>query len=489
LVALLLCGYGLFGVRLAQYRLLWVDEIATFMTASRQEIPLLDMLRSGMDVMPPLYLYMARLSVSVFGATDLAIRIPSITGGVLFSVCFFALVRRWCGSVWALIGVVCMLQGVLLSYLTEARSYALVLGLLSLASLAWQRATGPGRTWKIVVMSVAMGAAIAGHYYAVMGLLPLAAGQLARDYRQRRLDIAVWSAMLIPLLVLVAHMPLFLAIRAVYHGELPGSKDGAVYRFVDTLRRMCESLYLIPAVLLLRWIRGDERVEPTEPAELSATMLEAFCFMGGAAAIVFAGKTVSVLTGTQLYPRYLLFSAAGFTGLAVLLAAWRRPPSPAIRVIVLLLVMLSAARSMRNEYNSHSINRDSMAWVRNNVSPANGPAVLGNLFSFMPLYHYQVPEGLPLIEFPTFDRAEHRPIAEVSDTYFLEVQRRYFPDLPLRNWNDLLRQNGQFQVLQWRETMPWVLRESIRMGGKPQLISQGENWSLFIVRTPLPAGP
>ncbi len=47
-MALLLFGYGVFGVRLAQYRLLWVDEIATFMTASRPEIPLLDMLRSGM---------------------------------------------------------------------------------------------------------------------------------------------------------------------------------------------------------------------------------------------------------------------------------------------------------------------------------------------------------------------------------------------------------------------------------------------------------
>jgi hypothetical protein len=243
---------------------------------------------------------------------------------------------------------------------------------------------------------------------------------------------------------------------------LPGSKDGEVYRFVDTLRRMSESLYLIPAVLLLRWIHGEEA---EEPAERSATMLEAFCFMGGAAAILFAGKAVSVLTGTQLYPRYLLFSAAGFTGLAVLLVAWRRPPSRAIRVIVLLVVILSAARSMRNEYNSHSINRDALVWVRENVSSANGPTLLGNMFSFIMLYHYRAAEKLPTIELPTFNQAEHKSTAEASNYYFLEVQRRYFPDLPLRNWNDLLRQNGQFQVLQWRDTMPWMLRESIRMGG------------------------
>jgi len=485
-VALLLLGYSIFSVRLAQYRLLWADEIATFMTASRPEIPLLDMLRSGMDVMPPLYLYLARLSVSVFGATDLAVRIPAMVGGILFSLCFFEILRKWCGSVWAVIGMVCMFQGILVSYVTEARSYALVVGLLALASLAWQRATGPGRTWKIVVMGLAMGAAVAGHYHAVIGLLPIAAGQLARDYRNRRLDFAIWSAMVIPFLVLAAHMPLFLTIRAAYNGVLPGSKDGAVYRFVDTLRRMSESLYLIPAVLLLRWVYGEKA---EEPAERSATILEAFCFMGGAAGILFAGKAVSVLTGTQLYPRYLLFSAAGFTGLAVLLVAWRRPPSPAIRMIVLLLVILSAARSMRNEYNSHSINRDAVVWVRDNVSSANGPTLLGNMFSFIVLHHYRTAEKLPLIELPVFSQAESQSAADASNYYFLEVQRRYFPDLPLRNWNELMRQKGQYQVLQWRDTMPWVLRESIRMGGKPQLISHGDDWSVYTVRTPLPTSP
>lgn len=118
MVALLILGYSIFSVRLAQYRLLWADEIATFMTASRPEIPLLDMLRSGMDVMPPLYLFLARLSVSVFGATDLAVRIPAMVGGVLFSLCFFELLRKWCGSMWALIGMVCMFQGILVSYVT-----------------------------------------------------------------------------------------------------------------------------------------------------------------------------------------------------------------------------------------------------------------------------------------------------------------------------------------------------------------------------------
>jgi hypothetical protein len=111
------------------------------------------------------------------------------------------------------------------------------------------------------------------------------------------------------------------------------------------------------------------------------------------------------------------------------------------------------------------------------------------MFSFIMLYHYRAAEKLPTIELPTFNQAEHKSTAEASNYYFLEVQRRYFPDLPLRNWNDLLRQNGQFQVLQWRDTMPWMLRESIRMGGKPQLISQGEDWSVYTVRTPLPTGP
>jgi hypothetical protein len=81
-------------------------------------------------------------------------------------------------------------------YAYEARSYGLWLGFTGLSFLAWQfAAEGRWRPATLVGLAVAMAASVACHYYAVLVVMALGLGELARSWERRRIDIPVWCAL------------------------------------------------------------------------------------------------------------------------------------------------------------------------------------------------------------------------------------------------------------------------------------------------------
>jgi hypothetical protein len=64
------------------------------------------------------------------------------------------------------------------------------------------------------VLAASLAAAISAHYYAVLLLVPLAAGELARSRRRGSLDWPVWICLVAPLSVLLALLPLLRTARA-----------------------------------------------------------------------------------------------------------------------------------------------------------------------------------------------------------------------------------------------------------------------------------
>ena len=60
---------------------------------------------------------------------------------------------------------------------------------------------------------LSLAAAVSTHYYAVLIFLPLAAGELTRTWTTKRVDFAIWAALLLGLLPLLAYMPLMAESR------------------------------------------------------------------------------------------------------------------------------------------------------------------------------------------------------------------------------------------------------------------------------------
>lgn len=68
-----------FGWWFAGKRMLWLDEWATYRSSTMpRSISTMEMLRKGIDLVPPLFIETERMAVAIFGPTEQGIRVPAI---------------------------------------------------------------------------------------------------------------------------------------------------------------------------------------------------------------------------------------------------------------------------------------------------------------------------------------------------------------------------------------------------------------------------
>ncbi len=176
------------------------------------------------DTMPPLYFVLLHFLVSALGTTEFALRYLSLAANVATVPLLYALARRWFSQ---RIGVMAALIGALspfyVAFAQEARPYALVLFLSTLAVYALARAfaaasSATGKAFDgrwISVYLCAATAALYTHYHALF-LVPFHAVLIAllawRRGAPRRL---AWAFLpLLPVLAAVPLVPLVLASMA-----------------------------------------------------------------------------------------------------------------------------------------------------------------------------------------------------------------------------------------------------------------------------------
>ncbi|MBZ5614900.1 MAG: glycosyltransferase family 39 protein [Acidobacteriia bacterium] len=155
---------------------------------------------------PPLFHLISKLSGHALGWNGLGLRFPAVVGYLLMMICVYFMVRRYVGLLYAAIAVFASFLTYAPFYATEARPYGLLLGLSALAALCWQAVTQYRARWiALVGLFVSLGLAFNLQYFAVLTLAAIALGELVRDWRLRRIDWAVWAALVLattPLLFL-----------------------------------------------------------------------------------------------------------------------------------------------------------------------------------------------------------------------------------------------------------------------------------------------
>jgi len=174
LAALLLAAFYLASnIYIASHRLFWFDE---FFTVRIAQLPawttIWTALRHAVDSLPPFYYMLVRLFGTLFGASEVAARLPSALAMVAGLLLTFDCARRLTDGLHGLIALSVLTCTFLPYYGYEARSYALYFMFASLGLWVWTKA--PSNMRSAIFFGAALFLGVTMHYYAVMCLAPYA---------------------------------------------------------------------------------------------------------------------------------------------------------------------------------------------------------------------------------------------------------------------------------------------------------------------------
>jgi hypothetical protein len=184
----------------AAHRAFWFDEIMGITVSSQPSIAAVrDALALGFDLSPPLFHGIEHLAGRLPIDRHVAYRLPSIVAFCLTLPALFLFVRRGTNDGAAAAAVAAFMASQMFTlFAVEARPYSMMVCALAWGLVLWQRADR--RRYAVAACAAFLSVATSLHYYAVVALLPLAAAELTRQMRARRVRLSRWAALAVPLL-------------------------------------------------------------------------------------------------------------------------------------------------------------------------------------------------------------------------------------------------------------------------------------------------
>jgi mannosyltransferase len=204
---------------------MWLDEAQTVSIANRSLPHLFSALRD--DGSPPLYYLLLHFWMSLFGTSSFAIRSLSGIFAVLALPVMAVVARRFRltdGSPWTAVLILATCPFAV-RYATEARMYSLVLLLVLLALLTYERVWSVGNGASIAAAAVVTGALLLTHYWSLFLLAAAAIITVVASLRGVRRARRLLLPMAIGCVALVPWLPSF-AYQARHTGAPWGSPPG-----------------------------------------------------------------------------------------------------------------------------------------------------------------------------------------------------------------------------------------------------------------------
>jgi hypothetical protein len=282
LLGLALGIHGVFAL-LRAMRQLWYDELFTFYMSTLPDWSAIwGALKDGADLNPPFFYIVTRLSITLFGANEIATRLPGFVGYAAAAVAVYRFSKSLFGPPAGLLSALLLLGASSAEYAAEGRAYGLLLGLTAWAIFFWQRATAsPNAVSYRLGLSLLLTLALLTHCYGVLVMIPFGVGCLVRWWRIRKVERGLATAVMLPGFAVVSYLPLMSALG-------PVAMDNIIFRpAAERLPRFYAGLIqelTLPAIgalvlIALSWRRAnaepEERADrmPSESWALSATFL------------------------------------------------------------------------------------------------------------------------------------------------------------------------------------------------------------------------
>lgn len=332
----------------ASQKYFWYDELFTvYLSRLPNFRSLWDALRHGADFNPPLVYLLTKISQAIFGTGLISTRLPEIVGFWVMCICLYEFVKRRAGR---LPGSVAMMLPMLTGafyYAYEARPYGIILGLCGLALVSWQKVLdASARGWWLTGLSVFLFAAFMLQCYAVVIVVPFALVEAFRSLRSKRVEWAMWVALLAPVIVAV---PSYIPLLRVYSSQAAGSNYARAFT-ADWAQITKFYLFLLTPWLLIGLVtvvliaidRIRNSQSETELRRWDSNVASEIGLVVCLIAVPAFGVVLGKLVHGPFFARYFLSATIGVCALAGL-ALGARNRANTIALIVATIVAVTLA--------------------------------------------------------------------------------------------------------------------------------------------------
>ena len=420
--------------RISMIRLLYFDELVTLAMAEYKDLPDLGFrLSAGGDNQPAPYYVITRLSESLPIPPHLAARFPSVVGYMLALESIYVLASRRCGFLTGWVAALILQSGTRF-YATEARPYALMLGGFALALVSWQDAAsrvGRRRAPALVGLLAGMVLATASHFYSVLLFLPLAAGELVRTWRSRRVDWPVWLCIGLAAPIPFACLTLMSSMSSYAQYFWAKAKWlGFISYYLNYLGQVALPVGLASGafgVVALAMSRPPAEDSPENAEGRALPAHEMVALLALASLPIVANLLGKVVTGVFV-GRYVLPAQIGLAvilGYGVTLGVSRRVPSLAV-----LLLSLAAmfGQEVRLQYRDM---KDQIPYFTSEAGRIRGdqerlglPLKVVDPNLFLQLRYYQPPDGRHSVQFVGGDDLGEKAVGFDTDQRAMQMLKK-----------------------------------------------------------------
>jgi hypothetical protein len=334
------------------------DELYTFYIAQlHSSTEIWKFLLTGADQNPPPFYFVSWISLALPIPPEIAIRLPAVLGFWVMAICLFFIISRQSSVVWGLIAMIFPFTTAAGPYAYEARPYGLLLGCTGLVWYSWILVTeNPKSKIKMICLALSLTAAVCTHYYAMLLVLAVATGEIARSIQRRQVDVRVWLAFFVGALPLVAFAPLMMA--AASFGKFWAQPTwGLSLGFYTYLLGPATAVLVAIASLLELGLCGNSPQEqfrhgPATRVPPAHELVGTIALIGLPVMGIIVGK---VVTGAYV-DRYLLPALLGTVFLFCWVARYVSSDRAVVVVMLACILVLGAAVQQLLWYRSfHSI--------------------------------------------------------------------------------------------------------------------------------------
>jgi uncharacterized membrane protein len=433
---------------------LWTDELFTYYIGRLPSAgDVWSKLSTGVEQMPFFFYLVTRASLGVFGEGLLGLRLPEVLGFALMCVCLFHFVEHRSSAVYGFVAILFAVATRAYEYAYEARSYALVLGFAAAALLCWQRATegGPHRRLAAIGMAIGLAGAIASHYYAVLILIPLLAGEAVRSLRRRRIDWLVVGSFGGALVPLLASAPLIEGAQGYYTSFWAKPRWSTVERFYPYFlldRKLLAAVALAVVAAAFTAIRSRSR-SPAARRPFRRIPDHELVALGTFVLLPLLGLLLGKLVTHGFTSRYALPAVLGVAALVALAAWWADGEAPIVGLsLVLLLVVLVAGRfTVRYDKATRDADRqtETLHFLQRH-GRAGVPLLVGSPHEFFEMSHRASKDrGRPALVYLA-DRAEARRYLDTDDVDLALIGLEDIAPLDVEAYRPFIASHSRFLV-------------------------------------------
>ncbi len=465
---------------------LWNDELYTLHLArlpGASEV--WAALSTGAEQIPPLFYALTRASLALFGASELALRLPEVIGFWVMSLCLFRFISKRAPALYGFLAMLFPLVTGAYYYAHEARPYGLVLGFGGLALLCWQSATErDGRLLSLVGLALSLAAAVSCHYYAVLVFIPLAFAEAVHSFSPRRLNWAIWAAFSLGAAPLLAFLPLIqgaMGYSATFWSKARWMAIPEFYFFLLAPAALPLMALLVLAALYPATTNAHRQGDKIPPA----LMLHEMVAVLGLMAIPVVAVTLSVLLTGAFTDRYALPAVIGCGVIFACAARKLFSDRPAIAAMLMLAlgVFYTGLAAIHLKYAARDRAELARAEQLIRSRGADGlPIVPSDLQMFMALAHYAPPDIASRLVYLADPEASLRHLGHNSvEKGVLDLLKPWF-GLKVEEYDRFMATGQQFLVCGKADhILNWLFSELGAAGARVELRGRDNDVLLFLV--------